>query len=185
MVPAGAPVDSVIHDLLPHLDPGDLIIDGNVYVNAGAGSGSGTDPAWISIQTLLAPQFVTANYSLVIPNNNGTDTSTGSTAPNLIQVPTSFPQGSFSVVVSASIAGVILRDKTTLDKINTKMLATDQCQYSVTANAAIIATGINLGFSWKVAPVITELQGTNNVFISAVDTLIVNYVVIFTLTPPV
>jgi 6-phosphogluconate dehydrogenase len=28
LVPAGAPVDSVIHDLLPHLEPGDLIIDG-------------------------------------------------------------------------------------------------------------------------------------------------------------
>ncbi len=28
LVPAGAPVDSVIKDLLPHLDPGDLIIDG-------------------------------------------------------------------------------------------------------------------------------------------------------------
>jgi 6-phosphogluconate dehydrogenase len=27
MVPAGAPVDSVINDLLPHLDKGDLIID--------------------------------------------------------------------------------------------------------------------------------------------------------------
>ena len=27
LVPAGAPVDSVIRDLLPHLDPGDLIID--------------------------------------------------------------------------------------------------------------------------------------------------------------
>jgi 6-phosphogluconate dehydrogenase len=32
LVPAGAPVDSVIKDLLPHLDPGDLIIDaGNSY----------------------------------------------------------------------------------------------------------------------------------------------------------
>jgi 6-phosphogluconate dehydrogenase len=32
LVPAGAPVDSVIHDLLPHLDKGDLIIDaGNSY----------------------------------------------------------------------------------------------------------------------------------------------------------
>jgi 6-phosphogluconate dehydrogenase len=32
MVPAGAPVDSVIKDLLPHLDKGDLIIDaGNSY----------------------------------------------------------------------------------------------------------------------------------------------------------
>jgi 6-phosphogluconate dehydrogenase len=28
MVPAGAPVDAVIHDLLPHLEEGDLIIDG-------------------------------------------------------------------------------------------------------------------------------------------------------------
>ena len=28
LVPAGAPVDSVIRDLLPHLEPGDLIIDG-------------------------------------------------------------------------------------------------------------------------------------------------------------
>ena len=28
LVPAGAPVDSVINDLLPHLQPGDLIIDG-------------------------------------------------------------------------------------------------------------------------------------------------------------
>ena len=28
LVPAGAPVDSVINDLLPHLEPGDLIIDG-------------------------------------------------------------------------------------------------------------------------------------------------------------
>jgi 6-phosphogluconate dehydrogenase len=28
LVPAGPPVDSVIHDLLPHLEPGDLIIDG-------------------------------------------------------------------------------------------------------------------------------------------------------------
>ena len=28
LVPAGAPVDSVIKDLLPHLEPGDLIIDG-------------------------------------------------------------------------------------------------------------------------------------------------------------
>jgi hypothetical protein len=28
LVPAGAPVDSVIKDLLPHLDKGDLIIDG-------------------------------------------------------------------------------------------------------------------------------------------------------------
>jgi 6-phosphogluconate dehydrogenase len=28
LVPAGAPVDAVIHDLLPHLAPGDLIIDG-------------------------------------------------------------------------------------------------------------------------------------------------------------
>jgi 6-phosphogluconate dehydrogenase len=28
LVPAGAPVDSVIHDLLPHLEAGDLIIDG-------------------------------------------------------------------------------------------------------------------------------------------------------------
>ena len=28
LVPAGAPVDSVIKDLLPHLDQGDLIIDG-------------------------------------------------------------------------------------------------------------------------------------------------------------
>ena len=28
LVPAGAPVDSVIKDLLPHLQPGDLIIDG-------------------------------------------------------------------------------------------------------------------------------------------------------------
>ncbi len=27
LVPAGAPVDSVIKDLLPHLDKGDLIID--------------------------------------------------------------------------------------------------------------------------------------------------------------
>ena len=27
MVPAGAPVDSVINDLLPHLDKGDLIIN--------------------------------------------------------------------------------------------------------------------------------------------------------------
>ena len=32
LVPAGAPVDSVIKDLLPHLDKGDLIIDaGNSY----------------------------------------------------------------------------------------------------------------------------------------------------------
>ena len=32
LVPAGAPVDSVIKDLLPHLDRGDLIIDaGNSY----------------------------------------------------------------------------------------------------------------------------------------------------------
>ncbi|MCX6925318.1 MAG: NADP-dependent phosphogluconate dehydrogenase, partial [Verrucomicrobia bacterium] len=32
LVPAGAPVDSVINDLLPHLDKGDLIIDaGNSY----------------------------------------------------------------------------------------------------------------------------------------------------------
>jgi 6-phosphogluconate dehydrogenase len=32
LVPAGAPVDSVINDLLPHLQPGDLIIDaGNSY----------------------------------------------------------------------------------------------------------------------------------------------------------
>ena len=32
LVPAGAPVDSVIADLLPHLEPGDLIIDsGNSY----------------------------------------------------------------------------------------------------------------------------------------------------------
>jgi 6-phosphogluconate dehydrogenase len=32
LVPAGAPVDSVIKDLLPHLDTGDLIIDaGNSY----------------------------------------------------------------------------------------------------------------------------------------------------------
>ena len=32
LVPAGAPVDSVIRDLLPHLDKGDLIIDaGNSY----------------------------------------------------------------------------------------------------------------------------------------------------------
>ena len=32
LVPAGAPVDSVIKDLLPHLDQGDLIIDaGNSY----------------------------------------------------------------------------------------------------------------------------------------------------------
>ena len=28
LVPAGAPVDSVIHELLPHLEPGDLIMDG-------------------------------------------------------------------------------------------------------------------------------------------------------------
>jgi 6-phosphogluconate dehydrogenase len=28
LVPAGPPVDSVIHDLIPHLEPGDLIIDG-------------------------------------------------------------------------------------------------------------------------------------------------------------
>ena len=28
LVPAGSPVDSVIHDLLPHLQPGDLIVDG-------------------------------------------------------------------------------------------------------------------------------------------------------------
>ncbi len=28
LVPAGSPVDSVIHDLLPHLEPGDVIIDG-------------------------------------------------------------------------------------------------------------------------------------------------------------
>jgi len=28
LVPAGAPVDAVIHDLLPHLDPDDLIVDG-------------------------------------------------------------------------------------------------------------------------------------------------------------
>ncbi len=32
LVPAGAPVDSVINDLSPHLDKGDLIIDaGNSY----------------------------------------------------------------------------------------------------------------------------------------------------------
>ena len=32
LVPAGAPVDSVIKDLLPHLEKGDLIIDaGNSY----------------------------------------------------------------------------------------------------------------------------------------------------------
>jgi 6-phosphogluconate dehydrogenase len=32
LVPAGAPVDSVIKDLLPHLDPGDLVIDaGNSF----------------------------------------------------------------------------------------------------------------------------------------------------------
>ena len=28
LVPAGPPVDAVIRDLLPHLEPGDLIIDG-------------------------------------------------------------------------------------------------------------------------------------------------------------
>ena len=28
LVPAGAPVDAVIEDLLPHLNPGDLLIDG-------------------------------------------------------------------------------------------------------------------------------------------------------------
>jgi 6-phosphogluconate dehydrogenase len=28
LVPAGSPVDSVIQELLPHLEPGDLIIDG-------------------------------------------------------------------------------------------------------------------------------------------------------------
>lgn len=28
LVPAGAPVDTVIHELLPHLEPGDLVIDG-------------------------------------------------------------------------------------------------------------------------------------------------------------
>src|SRR5450759_3716468 len=35
LVPAGAPVDSVINDLLAHLQPGDLIIDaGNSYFTA-------------------------------------------------------------------------------------------------------------------------------------------------------
>ena len=47
LVPAGAPVDSVIKDLLPHLDKGDLIIDaGNSYfkdtdLRAGALAGKG------------------------------------------------------------------------------------------------------------------------------------------------
>jgi 6-phosphogluconate dehydrogenase len=58
LVPAGAPVDSVIEDLLPHLDKGDLIIDaGNSYFKdtnrrnpelprrgrIGAGPGMGAD----------------------------------------------------------------------------------------------------------------------------------------------
>jgi hypothetical protein len=164
---------------------GDLFLQGSIFAL------NSTTSKWTSLQnfitslessvTALLPQVVAGTTTVVIPLNNATDVSTGSST--VIAVPTTFQQGAFKAQVSASIAGVIWRNHTTVQSVRALLGGGEvEDSYSVTANPTITTTGINLNFTWAIAPVKQMIVGGQNVFVSAIDSLVVSYVVIFTPT---
>ncbi len=162
---------------------GDLFLQGSIFALNTVTS------KWTSLQNFIAslqssvgsllPQIVTGTSTVAIPLNSASDVSTGTSS--IIAVATTFNQGAFTAQASASIAGVIWRDHTTVQNVRALLGGGNvDGSYSITATPAITTTGINLNFTWAIAPVKQMMVGGQNVFVSAIDSIVVSYIVVFT-----
>ncbi len=163
---------------------GDLILQGRVFVNDN-GTFTALQDFVASLQEGLRdliPEIRSGTFDVVIPLNSAVDVKTGTTTA--VAVPTTFQPGTYNIIVSAAVTGVVSRDKTTVDAVRALVGGGEKdFEYQITVNPSITATGCDLTFTWTIAPVKQMVVSGNNVFVSTIDKLIVSYVVTFTPNP--
>jgi hypothetical protein len=156
---------------------GDIILQGKIYTQD-------VNHNWAdlvsALQSQVVPQIVASSslHIISLPGANSTADDSSGIDPTVVQVPTTFPAGKFDISASAWIAGVSMRDQTTVQFVLSH--TSGQIAYSVSVKATPDGQNADLQFSWSVSPVANPGIGGAGTFTSAVETISVGYVVVFT-----
>jgi hypothetical protein len=167
---------------------GDLFLQGGMFLLDTVSGKWVSAPDFVSslqggLAQLLPVTLAGQTTTIDIPLNSTTDVTSGTSSPT-IQVPTTFLPGKFTAQVTASISGVIWRDKQTVDKVRALLAVGDtDTSFQITANPSVSGQVLNLNFTWTIAPVKQMMVGPTNVFVSAIGSIIVSYTVLFTPKP--
>ncbi len=156
---------------------GDIVLQGKIYTKD---SSDKWNDLVAAIQSQVVPQIVnsTTPVLIVIPPSNPTDVHNGSFNTSA-QAPSGVQPGTYTVSASAWIAGVIYRPKATVDAVFASGADAGVVQYQVTVEATPNSQGAALNFTWNISPV----MNSGGVFVSAIDTLVVSYMVVFSPKP--
>ncbi|MGO9227907.1 MAG: hypothetical protein ACLQKA_01675 [Bryobacteraceae bacterium] len=156
---------------------GDIVLQGKIYTED---VNSNWTDLVSALQSQVVPQIVMSSslHVISLPGAGSTiDVSTG-IDPSVVQVPTTFPVGKFNVSASAWVAGVSLRDNTTVQQVLAS--TSGQIAYSASVTATPDAQNADLQFTWSVSPVAHPGTGGASSYTSAVESISVGYVVVFT-----
>jgi hypothetical protein len=156
---------------------GDIVLQGKIYTED---VNSNWTDLVSALQSQVVPQIVMSStlHVISLPAADSTiDVSTG-IDPSVVQVPTTFPVGKFNVSASAWVAGVSLRDNTTVQQVYAS--TSGQLAYSASVTATPDAQNADLQFTWSVGPVAHPGTVGPSSYTSAIESISVGYIVVFT-----
>ncbi len=156
---------------------GDIILNGKIYSKDVTGNWKDLVS---SVQSQVVPQMVVSTAPVLInmPGANSPIDDTTGDEPTIVQVPTTLPANGFTISAACWVTGVALRDAATVTFVQTA--TSGQITYNVTVSATPDGQNADLKFHWAISPVAHPGLGGPATYTSAIESISVGYLVVFT-----